>query len=74
MTFIKYLWNKPLKLLWLIAVYIFTTIVSIVMIIDRKTMIQDNSLTLYVVMRLFILLIAVLASAQVYTEYKKFKK
>ena len=74
MIFIKYLWNKPLKLLWLLTVYIFTTIVSTVMITDKETMIQDNSLTLYVVMRLFILFIAVLASAQVYTEYKKFNK
>ena len=69
-NYLKHLIKRPLKILWILGIYIFTIVVSIVLIKAKDEIVIDNSVTLYVGLWIFIAIVFLIANYQPYKEYR----
>jgi hypothetical protein len=70
MNYLKHLIKNPLKILWILGIYIFTIVVSIVLVKSKDEIVIDNSVGLYIGLWIFISLVFLIANYQPYKEYK----
>lgn len=69
-NYIKHLLSRPLKLLWLLAMYTFTFLVLTYLWSHKKEIIDDNAALTFWALNILMLGICIVASLQPYKEYK----
>jgi hypothetical protein len=68
--YIKYLFKNPLKLLWLGLLWVFVILMMTQVIINKEDIIQNNSLTVFILLEVFLTIVFLLGNYQPYREWK----
>jgi hypothetical protein len=62
--------KNPLKILWMILIWAFTIVLSVILIKAKNEIINDNNSALYVGLWIFVSVVFLVANYQPYKEYK----
>lgn len=69
-NYLNYLMKNPLKILWMILIWAFTIVLSVILIKAKNEIINDNNSALYVGLWIFVSVVFLVANYQPYKEYK----
>lgn len=69
-NYIIYLFKNPLKLLWLGFLWVFIILMLTDITSNREEIIRDNSLTVFILLEVFLTIVFLLGNYQPYKEWK----
>ena len=69
-NYLTYLSKNPLKVLWILLIWIFTVVLSVILIKAKNEIIDDNNSALYIGLWIFVSVVFLVANYQPYKEYK----
>lgn len=69
-NYLRYLKERPAKILWLLFIWIFSIVYITFLIKERGVIVEDNNSIVYGLLWIFIIIVFSISNYQPYKEYK----